>query len=282
MLNMIIQLLLLMLLITRLYAKGGYKLSLPLLVGIIVINPICSMLCLPFSFLYYIVVCSCLVMLYYNLNISSKYWYFFLFIGIFTSFFDMLTYPLITLGFPLILYILLNDTTLLLKMKQVLVASFCWGIGYVGMWLGKWVIASIFTRTNVLLEAYNSVKFRLSGHLVENPSLAITMENAITRNIDVFNNSIAIFLCEILFLTIIVMLCFNKKHKTKVKTAIHLPLLFVGLYPFVWWSVCQNHSIVHPYMAHRIFSITILALVYSSVYLFDKKTSLCNTDNENK
>ena len=158
-------------------------------------------------------------------------------------------------------------------MKKVMTVSVYWGIGYAGMWIGKWSVASLITEKNIFLDAWNQIKFRLDGHLPWNPNTSLTINWAIKNNLNVFNNSLTILFCAILLLTIIVMVCFNKKYRIKIKLSILLPLLFIGLYPFIWISLLKNHSIIHPWMVHRIFSITILAIVYSIVYSFDKKTT---------
>ena len=261
--NMIIQLLLLFFLMICLYTKGGYRLSLPFLFGIIALNPINSALSLQLSSVYYITLLSCFVILKYNLYDSDKFWYFFFIIGICTSYFDLLSYPLVTLGFPLILYILLKDEHLFSKMKQVITASIYWGMGYAGMWVGKWTVASLVTGNNIFINAYNQIKFRINGNV---SWTAITIANAIKSNLCVFNDIVFLLLYAI-FLTIIGII-FPKKYTINPKKSIILPLLFVGIYPFVWVSLLKNHSIIHFWCTHRIFSITILSLIYSAVYLF--------------
>jgi uncharacterized membrane protein len=47
-----------------------------------------------------------------------------------------------------------------------------------------------------------------------------------------------------------------------------LPVLLVGLYPFVWYFVIRNHSIVHVWFTHRTLSITIFSLAVFFACMF--------------
>lgn len=68
--------------------------------------------------------------------------YLFLLAGVLTAYFDFLTYPFITLGVPLIAYLAFEDRRLVTRQidmrKNMLLYTFSWGIGYVGMWSAKW------------------------------------------------------------------------------------------------------------------------------------------------
>lgn len=73
----------------------------------------------------------------------------FLIIGMLTSFFDFLTYPLFTLGMPLILISVLGTFSSVQKLCDIVKNSIFWGIGYGGMWCGKWMVGSILTGDNL-------------------------------------------------------------------------------------------------------------------------------------
>ena len=42
--------------------------------------------------------------------------------------------------------------------------------------------------------------------------------------------------------------------------AVCVPLLFISLYPFVWYAVIRNHSMVHYWMTHRNLAVTFFCL----------------------
>ena len=71
-------------------------------------------------------------------------WRFFLLAGMATSYVDYLTYPLVTLGWPLCLCLYLwPQENLLEEAKRFAACCGCWAVGYFGMWAGKWVIAGL-------------------------------------------------------------------------------------------------------------------------------------------
>ena len=46
--------------------------------------------------------------------------------------------------------------------------------------------------------------------------------------------------------------------------------MFVAVYPFMWICFMKNHCFIHNWMTHKIFMLTILAVVYSLVYSLEK------------
>ena len=82
-------------------------------------------------------------------------------IGIVVSYFDFLTYPLVTLGVPLCLLLILqaDKITYLQKIKNIISLSIAWVIGYLGMWAMKWMIGSIATHKNILWMLLNRFCF---------------------------------------------------------------------------------------------------------------------------
>ena len=69
---------------------------------------------------------------------------FFLLVGMVTSYVDYLTFPVLTLGWPLCLCLyLFPETSFRSEAKRFAVCFVCWAVGYFGMWAGKWVIAGM-------------------------------------------------------------------------------------------------------------------------------------------
>jgi len=87
--------------------------------------------------------------------------YIFLLDGILVAFFDFLTYPYVVVAIPLLTYYWLNNksnivTDLITMIKNGMSFIF----GYVGMWAMKWILATIFTDENVIMDAIKSVLHR--------------------------------------------------------------------------------------------------------------------------
>ena len=268
MLNMMLQLFLLSLLLVKLYSIGGYRLALPCLVGIMILNPVSCVLSMQYAHSYYIILISCLLILQYKLYASSRYWYFFLLLGICLSFIDILLYPVVVLGFPLLLFIVLNNEELLPKMKKVMMASVCWGIGYIGMWCGKWVMATLLTEADIFSDVYNQMKFRLGGSIPRKSYINVIPSKSISLNLDIFYRNTSILVCGVVVLLVIVFIIYRQRYKVKLQKSLIIPLLWVAVYPFIWFALLKNHSIMHAWFTFKLFSVTTLAVLYSIVYSF--------------
>ena len=76
----------------------------------------------------------------------------FLLLGMSIAFFDLLTYPIVSLIFLLSFDIIVStkkeDENLLFS--SIIVKSFLWGIGYLCMWFSKWIIASVIMKKNII------------------------------------------------------------------------------------------------------------------------------------
>ena len=92
-----------------------------------------------------------------RLHEKGQYPEFFLIVGILTSYFDFLTYPIVTLGIPLCCYFLLERDRLWNNIKRLTGFSVSWAIGYAGMWAAKWVIADLTLHTGTIKDAIWSI-----------------------------------------------------------------------------------------------------------------------------
>lgn len=270
MLNVVLQSFLLSLLIIKLYSIGKYRLVLPFLAGIMIINPVSCALCIQYSDSYCVMLLSCWIMLQYKLYDSSRYWYFFLLCGICLAFIDVLVYPLIILGIPLILFIVLNNDEFLLKMKKVIIASICWLIGYAGMWSGKWITATLLTEANIFAEVCRKIKYRLGGGIPGRSDIDVISSKSVSVNLEIFYRNEYILICGIILLLVISFILYHQKYKFKLKKSLIIPLLWVALYPVIWCAIIRNHSILHAWFVFKLFSVTTLALIYAIVYSFEK------------
>ena len=90
----------------------------------------------------------------------------FFIVGSVTSFMDLLTEPLITLGLPLIIYILLMQkqrTSLKQDIISFIKLSILWGLGYALTWLMKWILVSLIYNRDIIQNALQQAKFRSTG-----------------------------------------------------------------------------------------------------------------------
>ena len=266
--NIILQFVLFAYLLLLLYKQGGYKLALPFLIFPIVLNPFSCAFCLQYAIIYYTTLIANLLMLKRKLYTSDRYWELFLIIGLCVAFLDSLSYPLVSLGIPLILLTVLSDEELFPKIKKVIFASIAWSIGYTFSWLSNWSLTTMITGHNIFSEAWHSVKWRtLYSDLSDN-----TIETALKRNLDVLFLNHNLPHLFIVICLILIFICVYKRYSVKIKSSTILPLLLITVYPFVWIIIVRNHSILHYWMTYRIFAISFLAFAYIISYSLEKKT----------
>lgn len=183
------------------------------------------------------------------------YYIFFLLTGITTAYFDFLTYPLITLAFPLCVYLYFHGESLKERVIKSLLFCIEWSIGYVGMWASKWILCDLLTDSSTIQDAFATLLLRTqsadsgSGGLI----------GVLKLNLSPFMNRCYLLLALIIIIVGVIFFFKNgiKNSLKNVKTA--LPYFGIALLPFLWYPATQNHSLQHwPYTC-RIISITVFA-----------------------
>ena len=166
--SFLLQFILFVIVILKIYEKFNKIYSFAFALIIFMWHPISLIFCHELSYIYYITLITILIMLSKNekLNEGGKYYYLFMFNGILVAYFDFLTYPLAALGLPTIFYLLLNENkfTLIKKFFNMIKFALSWSFGYVGMWAGKWCMASMLTDYNTIADALQIVLMKLNGY----------------------------------------------------------------------------------------------------------------------
>ncbi len=190
--------------------------------------------------------------------------YHFFVVGCLIAYFDFLTYPLLTLGMPLVFLIAENRKTLKEDLISLAASCAAWGAGYGGMWGSKWILATLFTKENVIADALESVLFRAGSTEGE---VEISALEVVMRNIGA--NKLYLLLAATVFVVII--LCgFRKKNRIVLKN-VNISLLLCTLLPLAWYVVVSNHSYVHFWFTYRILAISIYGILLFAVQLFYKE-----------
>lgn len=251
--------------------KLGRKYAIAFFIAIMSSNFAVVPLSLQFSPMYYIAFISVIVILKFDTKIKDIYLFFI--IGIIANFMDFLTFPLITLGVPLVvLYILKLQNNITRPIVVIFRNSAMWTLGYALCWVGKWTISSVILQENVFLNYALPAIFNRSSDSVSGNS--ITYFGVLYRNIAAYtdisykmliNNQFVKCVAFFLLLYILLFLLFRKKHaKKKI-----LWLGVVAFYPLIWFAVLQNHSYVHCWFTARILMISIFAVLSMMANLID-------------
>lgn len=177
-----------------------------------------------------------------------------------TSYMDLLTWPLVTLAVPLIVLLQMEEKEDGAIRKIVVSTSF-WGIGYIGQWASKWVIASLFLDDNIMIDAAKQFLLR-SSIMTGDTGEDFSWFDTIRKNISVFqrNGFRLLFIMIAIWLIYIVV---KKSGELHWKRAI--PYLLVFLFPFFWYLITRNHAYIHYWMTWRILVISVFALCCAAV-----------------
>lgn len=266
--NMILQLALVFIFVYILAKSEDRILIIPFFGMYIFLSPISLFSSLQFSSCFYIMMLALITLfaLKEYLNNTTRN-YLFLLTGIMTAYFDLLTYPFITLAVPLIAYLGSDCERLFTDenrgkdgVKDTFFYTVSWCFGYVGMWASEWIIASVLTEKNVLANAIQQIKYR-SGYSQDDN----TYLNTLKLNLGIIN--IKVFLIAIICLAAYIIICSIKKHITFNKNFFSCigVILFVTLYPFIWYFFTQNHSSNHSYFTYRELAISVFGVLMIGV-----------------
>ena len=237
---------------------GGYVI--PVVLMLMILNPAVLPLSLQFTWVYGISLVAAVILLQMKDPIKNgKYLLFFLGIGMVTSYFDLLTYPLITLGLPLSLLLLRQETTGWKgKTWKVFAVSSVWGVGYAVMWAGKWVCLMLFGGTNIFREVTSKIIERTAMVGEEQESLTFGM--AVSKPLSVVLNGPFLIMFALVLIGCFFYALRKKRSLSGTDLKEMIPWLILAAEPFLWFGMLSNHTWVHYWFAYRELSVTVLAL----------------------
>ncbi len=260
--NSYLQFFLLLIVMIGIYNQLGSPYVFAFSLAVLTINPVTTALSFQNSTIYYIILLSVLALLKWNdrLRQHNCFPYFFLLIGIATAYFDFWTYPVATLGTPLIFLYLLNRPSFRSAaawLGHMLHNAVSWGIGYIGMWSGKFVMCTALTDTNIFSDTYNYIS-QYQMALAVSPTVTATPLNAIKSNLSAFWNDPlrTIFVLSLLYVILLIV----RKRKFIIDKISLTVFLSIGILPFLWYAIIPKHSWIHIFFTYRELSVMTLAL----------------------
>ena len=209
---------------------------------------------------------------------KGRYGLFFLVIGIVTNFIDFLTYPLVGMAVPMIFAVLMKERypfreslshlsqgrekerSVWRLAGECLLESASWGIGYAGMWFGKWAAGSILTGENFILNALSEAQVQSIGQ-EEIFGTVVSPAGSILKNLRVVIKWPFVLLLFLLLLYICTGLFRGRLSLERGGLHGSTPaLILMAIYPFVWFSVLQAHSVSCYWFTYRNLCVTVLAV----------------------
>ena len=254
-----------------LFWMSAHKLGLPMafaaMTGLLASFILIAPFCFQFSTVYTLTMLFCLLVLglYDRARFCANLPVWFLAFGSLTHFFDFLTFPMLTLAYPLVLTLALRQRDSLparrsfgSEFRFLLLASVSWCVGYGFTLLGKGLVGSLILGINEFTDIFSNVVYRVSGVMPLGFKEPLTAWTAIRYNLGVFFNA------RTLAVTVAGLLFFGgaalRSHKAAAQRRSALPVLGVALYPYVWYGVLQNHSNIHFFYTNKLQAATVLAV----------------------
>lgn len=183
----------------------------------------------------------------------------FIILGGLTCYFDLLTTPLLTLGIPILVWIILQPDVkkILVKLSEIVKLSVLWLIGYIATWMFKWMLIALFTDYSIVRDVKSKMGERAG-------TWRGSRIHAIQANVDMLE------LVPLALLTIAgILLTIFYFNRNGIKKSILF--LIVALFPFLWLFITANHSEMHNWFTYRTLWISISGLLLAFSSLIDWK-----------
>lgn len=182
-----------------------------------------------------------------------KYPYYLFFItGGLTSFFDLLSAPLVSLGLPLLVQAVKK-----IRFKDIVLSGFFWSFGYLLIWITKWLIVEVVFFKGAIFAGISQIINRTVSQPDINFSYFKTLKLNVFQLIGYDKiNKILVFSIFIFALVFLIKKFSIKKNKLK---KIFL-LFFIALIPYFWYLIAANHSYIHVWFTYRNQLMTVVAL----------------------
>ena len=244
--------------LSLLLSRKNVKLTIPLFLMWIFLNPVTTMMSLQFNTVLIITFLAMLAILlvdkYAHVEESYTWGLFFLTVGVMTSYFDLLTYPLLTLGAPLVLWMVLRQSNYFIKNVQNIVQmSIFWGIGYGGMWSLKWMLGGLITGENVLGDAVEQVVYRTSDVVSDTVVTVSKLVHELQYSARQYTWMLTMVLLAIYFVYKIIKI-------KKINWNMMINYVLISVFPVAWYLAMKNHSFGHHWFAYREMAISIYAM----------------------
>jgi len=265
-LNAVVLAVLTIILVVVLLKKKEYVLTVGVLLGLVLTSSWFVPLSLEYTWTYMLMLLMSVAVVILAYKIGWKpMGIFFMVAGMITNYMDFLTTETLTLLVPLLIVIWIDirknhslPSGILKNSAKTVIA---WGCGYAGMWIMKWIMASVVLRENVMPYVSSNIEERLSGDV--GVSLIQQLWGAVYRNVSClfpfeYGAIGAIIGVMLVILAVYIGFVYRKKSFNKYYIGI---FVIVGLVPYIRYLILLNHSYLHCFFTYRAQMATILAIV---------------------
>lgn len=253
-------------LLVMLLKKKEYILAVGVVIGLVMTSSWFVPLSLEYTWTYIVMLIMSVVGLILIHKSQWKYMgIFFMVGGMVTSYLDFLTTETLTLLVPLLIVMWVDSRnkskcSTLDIFRNVTKTVIPWGCGYAGMWMMKWVMASVILGENVTPYVYANIEERMLGSVGSRWECSLA---SICRNVSCLlpyeYGSMGLLIGILLILLALYLgFVYRKKEVDKGRICIYL---LIGLVPYIRYIVVLNHSYLHYFFTYRAQMATIIAIV---------------------
>ena len=208
---------------------------------------------------------------------AVKWMLYFFIVGMVENFFDFLTYPILTLGIPLVLLLWLRVRDEQADFRGnfwfMFKASLSWFFGYALTWISKWLLSAAILGVRYFWRTMSVVQYRMEGSEEEPLDRIGTIQRNLKAWLNVQDGGVISWSkIALLILIVAVVLIIWRKLKDWKAVGAYLPILFVAAYPYIWYLVMSNHSQIHYWYTYRAQLVALFAgLVFLAAILRERK-----------
>ncbi len=233
-------------------------------------------LCLEYTWMFLVMLAASIISVRLTLNLQwEKLCLSFMVTGMIAAYVDFLTTETLTLLIPQLLILRIQSRQGMdVNWRFTMKTCFLWGVGFVGMWISKWVLASIFLSQNVMPYVTGHIERRLAGNvglttweyiyqaIIKNLKCLFPYEYGLSGAVLVF-----VFFVFVVILPVVTDKVVLRKGINKRIIAI---FSLLSLIPFIRFVVLRNHSFIHFYFTYRALASTVLALSFIVLELVER------------
>lgn len=232
----------------------AYFLLMPMALGI----------CLQYAPVSLLALASCVMLLSFDGPLESGIGMpaFFALVGLTANYLDLLTFPLITLGFPLVLLLSLRLREGESGPRLLLLAAACcagWSLGYGGMWALKWLLTALVFGRDMLSGIFEQMTLRVSS---SSGGTDFSRLGVLALNLEmIVGKSSYLLLLALTAAATLMRALRGLRDGLRVRLdARALVMLLPAAAPLLWAVVMANHSFDHAFYTYRNLTVSVLSL----------------------
>ena len=256
--NWVLLSLLLLLLLATMWQRVGHAEALIVTLSLAAVMMPSVPMCLNYVPTFYIALLASLMILHWKSVTSNRDRTVILFfvIGAVTTYFDLLTTPMVALAVPLTVYMLHKKPEA--TWRTVIMLSLAWLAGYALLWATKWTLATLITGNAAIEDAMGAVTQRTVGHDEQDYMMWCLKATTVVLGV------VAIFITTVTAL-------FGKSWQTLRRNSW---MLLVAMASFVWAFVLLEHTWHHLHFTWRTFVVLLIGTALFMWYSLDLKHPL--------